>query len=154
MDCELRIAKIKEKIDNFYDLDLWHCAIEPDDIPEEELANFPLDFKMLLKSIGSGVLSSHPPKMTGYHVFSLDVPYRFDECNSDLHIIEWYDGCESFGDTEIHIEDVLLVGHDVELTFYGYDTREIPYQFVVSGPMQEFEYFKDILSFIETMISD
>jgi len=69
VDCELRIAKIKEKIDYFYDLDLWQCAIEPDDIPEEELANFPLDFKMLLKSIGSGVLSSHPPKMTGWFWF-------------------------------------------------------------------------------------
>lgn len=81
-----RISFLKEKIDLYRTLGLWQVAIAPEDIKEEDISSFPVDFRMLLKAIGAGTLASHPPRFTGYHVMNIDMPYKFDNPNAN-------DGC-------------------------------------------------------------
>ena len=70
-----RISILKEKIDLYRAEGLWQVAIAPEDIKEEDISSFPVDFHMLLKAIGTGILASHPPNMMGYHVVNISIAY-------------------------------------------------------------------------------
>ncbi|MEI6067533.1 MAG: hypothetical protein WCP96_09350 [Methylococcaceae bacterium] len=75
--------------------------IAPADICEEDIACLPDDFRILLKSIGTGTLASHPPNMMGYHVFNVSIPYKPDDQNGDY--LDWLECPEEVDEWHLYI---------------------------------------------------
>ncbi len=127
-----RISIIKEKIEIFRNLELWQSQVSSENSCEIDIVNFPVDFRMLLEAIGTGTLASDPPRYEAWHIMNIEMPYKFDSDDSD-----WYLECDgdvffehSHGGWNHRIEDIYLVGSDVDRSFYGYNTKKIPYEFV------------------------
>lgn len=147
-----RISILKEKIALYRAEGFWQVEIAPEDIKEEDISSFPVDFRMLLKAIGTGILASHPDG-SGYHVINIDMPYKFDGDNDDC---SWFDHESelveySRGEKSHPIENIYLVGHNVEYRFYGYDSTQSPYQFVCED---DFVDYDGIISLLEGKISE
>jgi hypothetical protein len=148
-----RVAILKEKLDIFRDLELWRSEVSSDNNCEFDTTNFPEDFRMLWKIIGAGTLGSDPPRVMGMHIINIDKPYKFDDPNSDWslefhgdEIVEY-----SCGNKSHRIENIYLVGHNVDYRFYGYDSTQIPYQFVCED---DWNYYDEIISLLESNVSE
>jgi TPR repeat protein len=89
----------------------------------------------------------------GYHVMNIDMPYKFDDSNSDWSLEFQGDDLVEYscGNKSHPIEDIYLVGHNVDLRFYGYDSTKIPYQFVCED---DWNYYDEIISLLESKVSE
>ncbi len=154
-----RIYILKEKIDLYLAEGLWQVEIAPEDIKEEDISSFPVDFRMLLKAIGTGILASHP-NGTGYHVVNISIPYKPNDPDGDY--IDWldWDEWEKFGpgvcdkiffDNQglFNLNDILVIGHDIDNYFFGYSIIHKPYKLVIQA---QSDFTDDFITFIEPFI--